>query len=76
MAHFFKKNIRYLHTYPEHVSSDDLVDDVEDDFDEGHDDQLKRGRLADDDAEGDEDRSSSKVTHQHPVKIIEIVVYT
>ena len=50
-------------TDPENISSDDFIDDVEDDLDERHDDQLQRRRLADDDAERDENGRGGKVAH-------------
>ena len=61
-------------TYSEHVSSDDLVDDEDDDLDEGHDDQLKRRRFTDDHSERNQNGRGCKVTHKHPESSVGIVV--
>jgi hypothetical protein len=49
----------------EDLPANDLVSDKDDDLDEGHDDELERGRGSDDGAKGDEHGRRGKVAVQH-----------
>lgn len=48
------------------LPADNLVDDEEDDLDQGHGDQLQRRGGSQDDTEGDQDRGGGEVSQEHP----------